>query len=202
VKAIEAYAALRSLPTGLVQTRDVSHLLKMSIHAAGKCLERLAQDRLVTRIARGKWLIDDHRVDRLQIAEFIVAPQESYISLHSALFYHGMIEQVPTRTYSITLGRTKVIDTPLGTFSYHHCKSTFFAGFEYIKPYLKLATPEKALVDYLYFSPARSAQFKKLPELELPDKFSWKKAFNFAAKISSPRTKALVHTKLRDIESR
>lgn len=38
-----------------------------------------------------------------------------------------------------------------------------------------MATPEKALIDFLYLSPARSNLFRVLPELELPRDFSAKK---------------------------
>ncbi|HEX9622015.1 MAG TPA: hypothetical protein VF989_17835, partial [Polyangiaceae bacterium] len=44
----------------------------------------------------------------------------------------------------------------------------FFAGFELMDGNgVKLATPEKALVDTLYLAPARSRLFCALPELEL-----------------------------------
>ena len=125
-------------------------------------------------------------------------PKESYISLHTALFYHGMIEQVPGRTYSVTIDRSRVVKTPLGVFSFHHCNPEFFTGYEHIKPYLKLATPEKALIDYFYFSPSKGRQFTKLPELEVPKNFSWKKALNFCEKIPSKRTRSLVYEKIKE----
>ena len=37
---------------------------------------------------------------------------------------------------------------------------------------VKIASPEKALLDALYLRPARSRLFRALPELELPRTFS------------------------------
>ena len=51
---------------------------------------------------------------------------------------------------------------------------------------VKIATPEKALVDIFYFSPTRSRLFKKLPEIQFSKRFSWQKAFALAKKIKSP----------------
>ncbi len=40
-----------------------------------------------------------------------------------------------------TVDRSKTVKTPLGEFSFHHCDPKFFMGFEYFKPFLKIATP-------------------------------------------------------------
>jgi hypothetical protein len=184
----------------LFRTKDVADILGISLHSAGKYLETLRSGELVTKIARGKWLLGNQPIDPLQVAEFMTAPKESYISLHSALFLHGMIEQIPARFYAVTIDRSKVIETPLGVYSFHHCNPEFFLGFRFLKPHLKVATPEKALVDYYYFSPAKSRQFKKLPELELPRKFSWKAAYAYCLKIPSKRTRSLVHARLDELK--
>jgi hypothetical protein len=65
-----------------------------------------------------------------------------------------------------------------------------------------LATPEKALVDYFYFGPSKTRQFTKLPELELPPTFSWKKAEKFCRMISSARTRTFVARKLNELSSK
>lgn len=198
--AIEVLSRLSDLGISLLETKDVADLLKISRHSAGKFLETLRKEKLVSKISRGKWYVKGGTLDRLQIAEFLTAPRESYISLQSALFYHGMIEQIPSRVYAVTVDRSKVVETDFGIYSFHHCHPEFFAGFQYIKPYLKLATPEKALVDYFYFSPSRSRQFTRLPELEIPRKFSWAKATKFCEQIPSKRTRTLVRSKLEELK--
>lgn len=197
--SLEALKRLKALETPLIETRDVAQMFRISVDLAGKHLESLRKEHFIKKISRGRWLIEGKDFDPLQVAEFLVSPQESYISLHTALFYHGMIEQIPGRIYSVTLDRTRVISSPLGVFSFHHCHQDFFFGFDYIKPYLKLACPEKALVDYFYFSPSRSRQFTKLPEIEFPRGFSWKLVREYTSKIPSQRTRTLVQEKLEGL---
>jgi predicted transcriptional regulator of viral defense system len=201
VTAVQVLSLLKQMEASLIETRDVADLLRISKDSAAKYLDRLSATHFVEKLSRGKWAIKDSNFDPLQIAEFLTAPRESYISLHTALFYHGMIEQIPTRTYAVTIDRSKVIETTLGTFSFHHCNPIFFTGYDYVKPYLKLATPEKALVDYFYFSPSKTRQFTKLPELEIPKKFSWSKVREFCKRIPSARTRTVVNAKIEQVLS-
>jgi predicted transcriptional regulator of viral defense system len=194
--ALEVLSLLNKLETPLFETRDVAQILRLSTDSAAKYLESLRKKDFIQKVSRGKWIVRGTKFDPLQIAEFLTAPRESYISLHSALFYHGMIEQVPTRIYAVTIDRTRVVQTAAGIYSFHHCNPEFFIGYQFIKPYLKLATPEKALIDYFYFGPSKSRQFSKLPELEIPKKFSWKKALEFCHRIPSARTRTFVATKI------
>jgi predicted transcriptional regulator of viral defense system len=193
---LEVLERIQSLKMPFIQTRDLAGVLKISVSSTGKYLDALSKKSFLIKLTRGKWILNDKNIDPLAIAEFITSPLESYISLQTALFYHGMIEQVPSRIYAVTIARTKLLTTRLGTFSLHHCNPDFFLGYEYLKPMLKVATPEKALVDFFYFAPTKSRQFTKLPELDLPAGFSWKKVDLFCKKIPSPRTQSLVRQKL------
>ncbi len=67
---------------------------------------------------------------------------------------------------------------------------------------VKIATPEKALVDIFYFSPTRSRLFKKLPEIEFPKRFSWQKAFALAKKIKSPARRTFVEKALLSLRNK
>ncbi|MFC2161206.1 hypothetical protein ACFLRX_06090 [Acidobacteriota bacterium] len=94
----------------------------------------------------------------------------SYISLQSALEYHGLIpEYVPT-VMSVTTGRPETLSTPLGTFSFRHIKKDLFFGYEIINfkddQLVSIATPEKALLDLIYLTPG-SDNFDYLRELRL-----------------------------------
>lgn len=51
----------------------------------------------------------------------------------------------------------------------------------------EMATPKKALIDFLYLSPAKSNLFRALPELELPRGFSAQKANKIINQIRSVR---------------
>ena len=80
----------------------------------------------------------------------------SYISMETALSYYGLI---PEAVYTITaVGtlKTKLFDTPLGTFSYRHVKPALFFGYRLLdwKGFpIKMAEPEKVILDYFYLNP-------------------------------------------------
>ena len=202
MNALEFLHQIQKSKLTFVQTRDVADILRISTHSAGKYLEQLKAQNFIEKVCRGKWVINGAGPDPMQVAEFITAPLESYISLHSALFHHGMIEQVPGRIYSVTVDRSKVVKTPIGVYSFHHCNPEFFLGYQYIRPYLKIATPEKALVDYFYFTPTKSREFTKLPELEIPKTFSWKRVREYCEAIPSVRNRSLVKTRISGLLNR
>ena len=86
--------------------------------------------------------------------EFLTAPFPADVSLQSALYLYGMVSQVPSVTHAVTLTRTRRFATPLGAVSLHHVKPAFFFGYEDAgRTGGRLATPEKALVDFLYRPP-------------------------------------------------
>jgi len=104
-----------------------------------------------------------------------------------------MISQIPVITFAVSISRTKKYETPLGVVSIHHVNPSFFFGFESLgRGIAKMATPEKALIDFLYLNPARSKLFRALPELDLSKAFSILKARKIISRIRSVRRKNLV----------
>ena len=91
---------------------------------------------------------------------FLVAnrlKRASYVSLQSALEYHGLIpEYVPSVT-SVTTGRPEELVNPLGSFIFRHIKKALFYGYQIVNlgedQSTFIATPEKALLDLLYLTP-------------------------------------------------
>lgn len=91
-------------------------------------------------------------IRRESVANLIYGP--SYVSLDYALSYHGLIpERVETVT-SVTTGRTRNFDTPLGHFSYRTLQEPRYAIGVLLEPSGKtnylIATPEKALIDKVW----------------------------------------------------
>jgi len=192
VRLIDALATLSAMQAPVFDTGDAAVHLGVDAAHASTVLARLATARHVVRLRRGVWAFRD-RVDPLALPEYLTSPLPSYVSLHSALYLHGMIEQVPAVTYAVSLARTRRFATPLGTVSIHHVDAGFFFGFEDAgSSGGRLAPPEKALVDFLYLAPARSRLFRALPELELPARFSRRRARAFVARIGSARRRAMV----------
>jgi len=87
-----------------------------------------------------------------QAGQMIYGP--SYISLESALSYHGWIPEAVHAVTSVSAKRTKDVKTPLGIFSFTHIPSSnFFAGVARIESEngaFLMATPWRALADYVY----------------------------------------------------
>lgn len=97
-----------------------------------------------------------HRPDFAQyIANRIYRP--SYISLHTALSFYGMIPEAVVQITSVTSLKTAIFKNPFGEYSYKNIKNDMMFGYE-PRPMadgkaLLLATPEKALLDLLYLYP-------------------------------------------------
>jgi len=96
--------------------------------------------------------------------------RSSYVSLQSALAFHGLIpEHVPVVT-SVTTARPGRRVTALGTFVFRHIKTSLFGGYTLSNlshdQQAFVATPEKALLDLVYLEPkADSSEY--LGELRL-----------------------------------
>lgn len=147
----------------------------------------------VERIRRGLYKLADYEVqDVFSLAGLLYAP--SYISLESALNAHGVIPDVPFRVTCVSMLKTKTFHTKnYGVFSYQSIKPELFFGFETVgvdKNYsYNIASPEKAMFDYLYLRTGRTNNAKDYlsqMRLSLPDDFDFKKIAEWAD-IVSPR---------------
>jgi hypothetical protein len=119
--------------------------------------------------------------------------------LLTALSLHGMISQVPRVVYVASLAPTRRIETRLGVFSVHRVGPAVFGGFATTAKGVRLATPEKALLDTLYLAPARSRLFAALPEVELPRGFSVRVARRWVARIPSGPRRLAVERRLAKV---
>lgn len=191
MRSLEAYARLKSFK--VFRTVDAATLLKTNIDACQKILSRLTVSQLLVKLCRGLWTWPG--TDPTLLPEYLTAPSPSYVSLQTALYLHGLISQIPQVIYAVTLGRTRRIATPLATFSFHHIPPQFFFGFT-PQEGIKLASPEKALLDVLYLSPAKSRLFIALPELTLPNRFDQKQVKAMIKKIPSLQRRTLVSKRL------
>ena len=156
MNAASALAHLRGLGKRVVTTNDVTLALGLEGSAATQTLKRLAAAGLLRRIRHGLWAVDA-ALDPLVLPEYLTAPFPSYVSFQSALFLRGMVSQVPEVIYVASLAQTRKVGTSLGTFSIHRLAPTFFGGYDTLpESAVRLATPEKALLDMLYLGPSRS----------------------------------------------
>jgi len=194
---IEALQRLRTLAAAVVETRDVAALLQVSTSNATTILRRLAGNGMIVHLSRGRWLVNE-KIDRFALPELILAPYPAYISLQSALFHHGLIEQIPSIIYAVTPARPRRLETPLGTISFHRMPPELFTGFELSsKSDAKIATAEKALFDLFYLAPGRSRVFSNLPELTIPRRFQWQRLKEYTSLIKSSGRQAYIAERIR-----
>lgn len=187
-----ALRRLRELGTSFFSTADIATQLRLSAGTANKVASRLAKVGLLVHLARGRWALGE-RVNPLALPQHLAAPYPAYISLQTALFHYGIISQIPQVIYAVTVAKTRRWSTPLGVVSLHQVAPDFFFGYESTgSDGVQIATPEKALLDFLYLSPGRSRLFSRLPELELPRSFSRKKLRAMMTKVADPRRRRLV----------
>jgi len=192
MKLVDVHTKLLDMKVAVFQTSDAAACLNIDNAHASKLLARLSLAGHLVHLSRGLWAFKE-RVELLALPEYLTNPFPSYVSLQSALYHHDMISQIPVITYAISISRTRRYETPLGMVSVHHVQPSFFFGFESIgKGIAKMATPEKALLDFLYLSPSKSNLFKTLPELEFPKSFSVKRARRIIDRMRSTRRKNLV----------
>jgi predicted transcriptional regulator of viral defense system len=198
---IEALQRLRTLATPAVESRDVAALLRVSASNATTILRRLAAEDMIIHLSRGRWLVDQ-KIDRLALPELISAPAPAYISLQSALFHHGLIEQIPSILYAVTPGRPRRLRTPVATISFHRMPPELFQGFELSSPSdAKIAIPEKALFDLIYLAPGRSRVFSTLPELAIPRRFQWQRLKEYTELVKSAGRRAFISDRIKVIRS-
>lgn len=196
MNAASALAHLRGLGKRVVTTNDVALALGMERSAATQTLKRLAAEGLLKKIRHGLWATDP-ALDPLVLPEYLTAPMPSYVSFQSALYLRGMVSQVPEVIYVASLARARRVKTTLGAFSIHRLAPTFFGGYETLEESgVRLATPEKALLDTLYLGPTRSRMFAHLPEIGIPKGFDRRKAQEWVARIPPGPRRASVEQRL------
>jgi predicted transcriptional regulator of viral defense system len=192
MRLLDVHARLLKMGVPMFQTSDAAAYLGTGSAHASKLLARLAASGHVTKLGRGRWGFKE-LIDPFALPEYLTAPFPSYVSLQSALYHHGMISQIPSVLYAVSLARTKKHKTALGTVSIHHLDPLFFFGHQPVgKGPGKIATPEKTLIDFLYLSPTRTRLFRALPELEIPAGFKVNEARKIIRRIRSVRRRSHV----------
>ncbi len=116
----------------------------------------------------------------------------SYIGLHSALSWYGMIPEFVPAVTSITTGRPQTIQTPLGRFEFRHISKKYFWGYQQAE--LKfgqtvfIAHPEKALLDLIYLTGGGDdSEFIKELRLQNFERINRAVLREFAERFQSPK---------------
>jgi predicted transcriptional regulator of viral defense system len=198
VSSASVFAKLREIGAPTISTREAAAALRVSTSSASRALKTLAQRGLARRIRHGLWSLADRTADPRLLAGDITRPHPAYISFASALAAHGVIDQIPREIALASTGRAKRVKTSQGTFAVHRVPPPLFGGYE-LKDGVAIATPEKALFDFVYVSQASGRTRQRLPELDLPRSFSRRDIEPWIKRISSPRLRELVSNELNRV---
>jgi predicted transcriptional regulator of viral defense system len=98
----------------------------------------------------------------------------SYISLHSALAFYGIIPEAIVRTTAVSSLKRANFENVFGSFSYQQILPELMFGYEQKvflnKQSLVFATPEKAILDLLYLYPQYNNE-QEIIELRFDEEF-------------------------------
>ncbi len=146
------------LPYDVFTDRDVALLMgpERSDYSRHGLVKRALHKGDILRIRRGIYCLakkyQRQPLNYFSLAQLIYGP--SYISLESALSYHGWIPEGVFMVTSVSLERSRTFQTPLGGFSYQRVvQEQFYEHVDRVEseglPFF-LARPFKALCDYFY----------------------------------------------------
>lgn len=137
-------------------------------------------------------IISNNLTSRGLLPVKICAP--SYISLHTALSFYGIIPEAVVEISSVTTQKTCRYENAFGQFSYQTIRPRLFWGFEPKtmrdgKQYM-MATPEKAIIDLLYLYPQYSSldamRELRFDEDWMHDELNKERLLEYTERINSP----------------
>lgn len=121
-------------------------------------LTRWQKRKLLVKLRQGYYTFPEY-METAGIAWFFANRMytPSYISLHTALAFYGIIPESVVQITSITTLKTASFKNEFGEFSYKNVQQDLFFGYELKQVHnnkmLQFASPEKALLDLLYLYP-------------------------------------------------
>lgn len=144
-------------PTSVFAQPEVALALGGSAFSRHGLVKRALANGEILNVRRGLYCLapryQKRPVSLYALAQRIYGP--SYVSLETALSYHGWIPEAVYACTCASHGNAKEFRTPLGIFSYKRVpQRVFYAGVErYVDPdgnVFFMASPAKALADYVY----------------------------------------------------
>ncbi len=157
-------------------------------------LSRWVKSGQLIQLRRGLYTLA-HPWRKVEPHPFLIANRQrqgSYVSLQSALAWHGAIpEQVPVVT-SVGSGRPETANTPLGTFQFQHLAEPLRFGFSRVevapRQFAFVAAPEKALLDLVHLTTGGDSEaFLRELRLQNPAVFQHAELDELARRSGKPK---------------
>jgi predicted transcriptional regulator of viral defense system len=138
-------------------------------------LGRWVKQGYLVRLRQGYYAFPEYRESTeftLYFANRIYMP--SYISLHTALSFYGIIPEAVPLITSVTTLKTITFSNDFGEYAYKNIKPDMMFGYDLKEMEgdrrIMFATPEKALIDLLYLYPFYNTE-NDLEELRLDESY-------------------------------
>jgi hypothetical protein len=144
-------------PHGWFTSLDAAALMPGSEDRRYGLVKRAISSGEIIHIRRGLYCLSPkyqrRKINLNTLAQLVYGP--SYVSLESALSWHGWIPEAVYTLTSVSSGKSKEFKTPLGTFSYRHVpQKILYEGVDRLTDDggggFMMASPLKALADYVY----------------------------------------------------
>ena len=144
-------------PAGVFTSEEVALSLSCTDDSRHGKIKRALASNEIQSVRRGLYCLARpyrrYPINVFALAQRVHGP--SYVSMESALSYHGWIPEAVRVCTNASLGNGKEFRTPLGVFSYERVpQRVFYVGVERLDEgehgITFMATPAKALADYYY----------------------------------------------------
>jgi predicted transcriptional regulator of viral defense system len=166
-------------------------------------ISRWMQSERLIQLKRGLYLINEpyRKVEPYEPHVACELTRPSYISLEKALEMHNLIPEAVYTFTMVTTKRPAHYETVLGVFDYRYIQRNLFWGYTTLTHQNQTAfwaTPEKALLDYFYFTAGEITEDflaeMRLQSLEVidPDKLA-----SFAKRFQKPKITRAAHALLK-----
>jgi len=156
------------------------------------------QDKII-KLKKGVYTLNE--IDRqVSLSPYLLAKElysPSYVSLEFALSHYQLIPEAVNIFTCITTNKTKTFKNKYGIFMYHSIKKEYFFGFKNNKSpdnhnYF-LASPEKAILDFIYYHIPASIKDVKL---ELSDNYRFQNLDRLNYKVLAEYTSRMKENKI------
>lgn len=149
--------AIENIPKDIFTDLDLINLIGESSDKRYGLVKRACASGGIVRIKKGLYCLSlkyqRHKMNLYQLAQYIYGP--SYVSMESALSYHGWIPEAVRTLTNACIKKSKDFMTPLGAFNFKRIPSTAF--YDEVDRMTSedgeaffMARPLKALADYVY----------------------------------------------------
>jgi len=137
-------------------------------------LTRWVKQNLLIKLRQGFYAFPEYLTQRdfsWYLSNRIYKP--SYVSLHTALSFYGIIPEAVTKITAVSSLKTAEFENAFGVYSYQKIRSELMFGYD-LKPFgnrnILFASPEKAILDLLYLYPFYNS-VNELEELRFDEDF-------------------------------